>query len=424
MIPAKIEDVLLHNRTNVYKYIAQLHQKRNDIFYIKKEIVAQNLELERLRKIADKANEEKSCFFAMISHEIKNSLNCILGYSTIVSSEKLNDNLSDHVKNLISAGVNLKNIVTNIIDLSCLEAGKLELATELLSLKEVMKNCEKELQHLKLNEDVKIVYIVPENLPEFILGDALRIQQILGDLISNAIKFTKKGSIKISLKIISETANNVKIVFEVVDTGIGMSKKLHLGIFEQKEFKNHKTLRSASLGLAVVKSLVKAMKGNITVRSKLGVGTSFSIELPFSKVLKLPKKVKVVEHKSDIIDLKHKNILVVDDDLLNQKMLLHILNKQNAIVSIVNDGLEALSILKRENFDLVLLDINMPNMTGEELIRQKKRFKLYNKNTPFLALTANNNAKDIEQYLTLGFSDVIFKPYAIPSFVEKIKKAF
>ena len=421
MIPAKIEDILLHNRTNVYKYVDQLHQKRNDIFFLKKEMIAKNLELERLRQIADKANEEKSCFFAMISHEIKNSLNCILGYSSIISSEKLNNNLAEHLENLTSAGVNLKKIVTNIIDLSCLEAGKFQLATELLSLKELMKNCEKELQHLKLNEGVKVVYILPENLPEFVLGDALRIRQVLDNLISNAIKFTKKGSIRISLKIISETVNDVKIVFEVVDTGIGMSRKQYLGIFEQKEFKNHKNFRSASLGLAVVKSLVKAMKGSVAVRSKLGVGTCFSVELPFLKVLKLQKKVKVAVDKSDIVDLKHKNILVVDDDLLNQKMLSHILNKQNAIVSVVNDGLEALSILKRENFDLVLLDINMPNMTGEELILQKQRFKTYNRNTPFLALTANNSTKDIEQYLALGFSDVIFKPYDIPDFVEKIK---
>jgi CheY-like chemotaxis protein len=359
----------------------------------------------------------------MISHEIKNSLNCILGYSTIISSEKLNDNLTDHVKKLSSAGVKLKMIVTNILDFSYLEAGKLELATELLSLKEVMKNCEKELQHLKLNEDIKIVYIVPENLPEFILGDALRIQQILNHLISNAIKFTKKGSIKISLKIISETVNDVKIVFEVVDTGIGMSKKQYSGIFEQKEFKNYKTFRSASLGLAIVKKLVKVMKGRVAVRSELGVGTYFSVELPFSKVLKLQKQVKVVLHKSDIIDLKHKKILVADDDLLNKKMLSHILNKQNATVSLVSDGLEALSILKRENFDLVLLDINMPNMTGEELMLQKQQFKTYNSNTPFFALTANNNTEDIEQYFALGFSNVISKPYAIPDFVEKIKMA-
>ena len=270
MIPAKIEDVLLHNRTNIYKYVDQLYQKRNDIFFIRREIVAQNLELERLRKIADKANEEKSCFFAMISHEIKNSLNCILGYSTIISSEKLNDNLTEHVKNLSSAGTKLKTIVTNILDLSCLEAGKLALATELLSLKEVMKNCEKEMEQLELNEGVKVVYILPENLPEFILGDAVRIQQILANLISNAIKFTKKGSIKISLKIISQTVNDVKIVFEVVDTGIGMSKEQHLGIFEQTDLHVGATgtfYVAPTAHVYVTNDLNVVANGNLTVSS-------------------------------------------------------------------------------------------------------------------------------------------------------------
>ena len=135
----------------------------------------------------------------------------------------------------------------------------------------------------------------------------------------------------------------------------------------------------------------------------------------------LKKHSKSALKNGEITDLKHLKILVADDDLLNQKMLLHVLKKENATISLVNDGLEALSKIEQETFDLVLLDINMPNMTGEELMLNKKHFIEYNCNTPFLALTANTNPEDIERYLKLGFKEVISKPYIIHDLLSKIK---
>ena len=417
-------NVLIHNRTNVYKYVEQLNEKRKDFFFIKREITEKNIELDRLRKIADKANEEKSRFLAMMSHEIRNSLNSILGYSEIISSEELNKNLSEHVKNLSLAGKNLKVIVNDVLDLSRIEAGKLELASELISLKEVMRNCKNDVQYLKINKEVNLIFEIPKKIPKLILGDPVRINQILTNLINNAIKFTKKGSIKISLKIISEIASEVKIAFEVVDTGRGISKEQCLNIFEeyyQNKLNDSRIFKGAGLGLAIVNRLVKAMNGKVSVKSELGVGASFFVEIPFSKISTLKKHSKSALKNGEITDLKHLKILVADDDLLNQKMLLHVLKKENATIFLVNDGLEALSKIKQETFDLVLLDINMPNMTGEELMLNKKHFIKYNCNTPFLALTANTNPEDIERYLELGFKEVISKPYIIHDLLSKIK---
>ncbi|KGL63986.1 hybrid sensor histidine kinase/response regulator [Polaribacter sp. Hel1_85] len=418
-------DVLIHNRTNVYKYVDQLNQNRNDIFFIKREIAEKNIELDELRKIADKANQEKSRFLAMMSHEIRNPLNSILGYAEMISSEKLNKKVAKYIKNLSSAGRNLKVIVDDILDLSRIEAGKLVLISEKVSIKEIIDNCQNDFQHLKTNEEVNLVFLTSEKIPEFVFGDSVRIQQILANLISNGIKFTNKGSVKTSAKVTSETENEITIIFEVADTGRGMSKEQSLKIFEeyqQNELNDNRIHGGAGLGLAIVNRLVKEMNGKVFVKSELNIGTSFFVEIPFSKISKLNRSVKEEILQEKNINLKGKKILVADDDLMNQTIVSHILKKEKAKITIVNDGLEALSKIEKETFDVVLLDINMPNMTGEELMKKKESFVKYNVNTPFLALTANTATEDIERYLELGFSSVISKPYKIANFVDKIKR--
>ena len=417
-------DVLIHNRTNVYKYVDQLNQNRNDIFFIKREIAEKNIELDKLRKIADKANKEKSRFLAMMSHEIRNPLNSILGYAEMISSETLSDQVVKYIKNLSSAGKNLKVIVDDILDLSRIEAGKLDLVTEEISIKEIVNNCENDFQHLNTNEEVNLVFSVSNKIPKFILGDSVRIHQVLANLISNAIKFTEKGSVCTTLDVVSETENEIKLIFEVADTGRGMSKEQGLKIFEeyqQNELNDNRIHGGAGLGLAIVSRLIKAMNGSVSVKSELNVGTSFFVEIPFSKTIKVAPFVAVEITEGKDIDLKNKKVLVADDDVLNQTIVSHILNKEKANITLVNDGLEALSELQKKNFDVILLDINMPNMTGEELMEQKNEFVKYNSNTPFLALTANTANEDIERYLRLGFSGVISKPYKIADFVLKIK---
>ena len=416
-------NVLIHNRTNVYKYVDQLNQNRNDIFFIKREIAEKNKELDRLRKIADKANEEKTRFLAMMSHEIRNPLNSILGYAEMISAEKLNKNVTQYIKNLSASGKNLKVIVDDILDLSRIEAGKLDLVSENVSIKEIVQNCINDFQYLKTNDAVNLVFSVDETIPEFVVGDSVRLNQILANLISNAIKFTNKGSITLNAKSISETENDINIVFEVIDTGRGMSEEQCLKIFEeyqQNELNDNRIHGGAGLGLAIVNRLVKAMFGKIAVKSELKIGSTFKVEIPFPKVI-LENTESKLDVKIEEISLKNKNILVADDDLMNQTIVTHILNKESVCSTVVGDGLEAHIKLQESSFDAVLLDINMPNMTGEELMKKRKTFLKLNSETPFLALTANTSNEDIERYLELGFSAVISKPFKIQDFIQKIK---
>ncbi|MCI2227868.1 ATP-binding protein [Polaribacter sp. MSW13] len=415
--------VLIHNRTNVYKYVDQLNQKRNDIFFIKREIAEKNKELDRLRKIADKANEEKSRFLAMISHEIRNPLNVILGYSEMIAEE--NADVQKYINSLLDAGHNLKVIVEDILDLSRIEAGKLELVSEQISITKIVETCIANFYHQQKTKEVKLEYFISEKVPTFILGDSVRITQVLSNLMSNAIKFTKKGIVKIDVEAVSETAENAVLKFVISDTGRGMTNDQVAKIFEeyqQTEINDNRVFGGAGLGLAIVKRLVHAMNGVILVESKIDKGTRFSIEISFKKVVNhtLPQKQKNVEVNFN--SLKGRRILVADDDVLNQTIVAHILNKEKTVTTIVNDGLEALDKISKESFDVILLDINMPNMTGEDLMRQRDLFDKLNIDTPFLALTANTSSKDVQRYLSLGFSGIISKPYTATEFVEKIKK--
>lgn len=419
-------NVLIHNRTNVYKYVDQLNQNRNDIFFIKREIAEKNKELARLRKVADKANEEKSRFLAMMSHEIRNPLNSILGYTEMISSEKLTKTVSQYLKNLTAAGRNLKVIVDDILDLSRIESGKLELASEKFSLKEVINNCKNDFLHLNKKEEVSLGFKVLENVPQFVLGDSVRIHQILANLISNAIKFTKKGFVNTEVNLISETDKTINVVIKVSDSGRGMSEEQCLKIFEeyqQNKLSDNRIHGGAGLGLAIVNRLVKAMNGRVYVESKLNIGSTFYVEITLKKLQENITELVEENETKTAIDLTGKKILVADDDVLNQTIVSHILSKENVHLTIVNDGLEALSKLEEAIYDVVLLDINMPNMTGEELMKQKDSIAKYNLQTPILALTANTSTEDIDRYLKLGFSGVVSKPFTITSFIQKIKKA-
>lgn len=412
--------ILIHNRTNVYKVVNQLNQDRNNIFFLKRELAEKTIELEKQRKIAEKANEEKSRFLAMMSHEVRNPLNVILGYSEMISKEEINKNVQEYSKLLSISGKHLKIIVDDILDLSRIEAGKLELVNSEINVKQLAENCIINFKHQNKKEDVQLVLKLSKIIPNIVLGDDARIHQILSNLLSNAIKFTQKGEISLTINLISEDKNTIKLSFEIKDSGRGMTKEQAAKIFNeyhQNKKSDNRVFGGAGLGLSIVKRLLTAMNGTISVESKLNIGTVFKVEIPFLKVNSVKKnKEKINITKS----LTGKRILVADDDMLNQTIVAHILNKENVKLTLVKDGLEALNALKTKIFDLVLLDIHMPNITGEQLVQQKNDFNKANINIPFLALTANTTPEDIKRYHKIGFAAIISKPYTANDFLERI----
>lgn len=414
--------VLIHDRTKVYRFVEQLNQSRNDVFFVKREIAEKNKELARLRKVADKANEEKTRFLAMMSHEVRNPLTAILGYTDMISDEPLGDKAKEYIGYLTSAGENLKVIVNDILDLSRIEAGKLELASEEINIKEIVNNCFVNYKNQQKDKVVILDLVVSNAISDIVLGDSVRVTQVLSNLLSNALKFTKKGSVSLEVELVYAGEKTTEICFKIIDTGRGMTIEQTAKIFEeyqQNELNDNRVFGGAGLGLSIVKRLVEAMNGTISVFSELNVGTTFSVEIPFKKYIKQKSKLELLGVNLQEISLKGMRILVVDDDLLNQKITSHFLQKKDATVVILNNGLEALEELDNQFFDVVLLDINMPGITGEELIKRKSSFKK-NNNTPFIALTGNATQKDRDNYLGLGFSDVIFKPFKSDELIEKV----
>ena len=377
----KVVKILIHNRTNVYKIVDQLNQNRNDIFFIKRELAEKNLELAKLRKIAERANEEKSRFLAMMSHEIRNPLNVVLGYSEMIAEEQVNDNVKQYSKLLLRSGKNLKVIINDILDLSRIEAGKFELVNSEMDLKELLENAIKNYKHQNKNKHVSLVLSLPNEMPKLILGDAVRLNQILSNLLSNALKFTEVGVVSLKVTIISENDESIAFAFAIKDSGRGMTQEQTATIFneyQQNEANDYRFFGGAGLGLSIVKRLLEAMEGSIYVDSQLEKGTVFTVNIQFNKVC--PLKAVTIQREKNIAfkSLMGLRILVADDDALNQTIVAHILKKEKVILTQVKDGLEALNMLKDEIFDVVVLDIYMPNITGEALVQQRNSFKLEN----------------------------------------------
>lgn len=418
--------VLLHDRTKLYNNLKELNQSRNDLFFLKRELKEKNEELVRQRQLADKANEEKSRFLAMMSHEVRNPLNVILGYTELLTKERVSRKIEDYLKNLTVAGRNLKVIVDDILDLSRVEAGKLELSKDPISLSSIVDQIEGNYRSSHKDKELDLKFSYSKNLPKIVLGDDVRIYQILTNLINNSIKFTPRGSVSTELKFVSATKGQAKIHFIVSDTGRGMTQSQAASIFEeyqQNELDDNRIHKGAGLGLAIVKRLVSAMNGSITVESELGKGTTFLIDIDFQTVIEVESKGELKENPTlDENRIRGSKILVADDNYLNRSIVEHILKREEAQYLLVKDGVEALNAMQEQQFDLVLLDINMPNLSGEDLIKQKQDFERQNAETPFVALTGNSSKQDIKGYLEIGFVDVIPKPFSSDQLVKIVNR--
>ena len=418
--------VLIHNRTNVYKFVNHLNQGRNDLYFLKRELAEKNKELVRLREAADKANKAKSRFLAMMSHEVRNPLNVILGYTELINKEETSLMVQEYLKYLTISGQNLRVIVDDILDLSRVEAGKLQLAKDPVNIAAVLDQIQKNYESSHKDSDVKLLFEPSENLPESIFGDDVRIIQILTNLINNSIKFTPRGTVTTSVEVKRANKEEVLISFRVKDNGRGMTEEQASKIFEeyqQNRLSDNRLHKGVGLGLSIVKRLVDQMGGEIKVDSFLNYGTTFIVDIPFTidNLSDADNADSGVGNK--LKSLRNKKILVADDNFLNLTIVSHILQKENADFILVKDGIEAEKELEKATFDVVLLDINMPNLSGDDLIKRVKENAVsLNAATPFLALTANNSDEEIANYKSIGFKEVIPKPFTSEQFKDGIKQ--
>lgn len=366
---------------------------------------------EKAKTIAEEAMQAKQTFLSNMSHEIRTPMTAIIGFAKVVLKTDLTDKQKEYITAIKTSSDALLVLINDILDLAKVDAGKMTFDLLPFNLKSSI-SIMLHLFDIKFQEKrLKLVTEFDNAIPELLLGDSVRLNQIMLNLVSNTIKFTTEGEISVRVHLKSEEDDKVNIEFVVTDTGIGIPDNMLATIFENFEQATTSTARlfgGTGLGLAIVKKLVEKQGGVMEVKSKLGQGSTFSFVLSFQKSKTqtlLTTGLTAIELDKDI---KNLNVLVVEDVALNQLLIKIILDDFGFEHEIADNGKIAVEKLQSKSFDIVLMDLQMPDMNGyeaSEIIRKK-----LHSNIPIIALTADVTADDLAQCKAAGMNDHIAKP--------------
>lgn len=383
-----------------------------------------NAELIVSKEKAELASKTKANFLSTVTHELRTPLYAVTGLTNMLLEEDPKPNQIQHLKSLKFSGDYLLTFINDILQINKIEANKVDIEPEAFNLKKKMTNIIAALNNSATDNNVKIHFEYDSNLPENFIADQIKISQILINLIGNAIKFTKDGDIWVRAIKVSEKDELYSVRFEIEDNGIGISEEKQNQLFEsfsQGSIQINRKYGGTGLGLSIVKGLIQILKGTISLKSELGKGSKFMFELP----LKYSEKVEteeVVNYFKDIseIDLKNINILVVEDNKINQMITKKILNKMKLNCDVIDNGEDAVNMVKDKNYHVVLMDIHMPGISGLEATRLIRTF---NKDITIFALTAVTLEDKMHEFDEAGFDDIISKPFKQEDFEKKLYEA-
>ncbi len=362
------------------------------------------------RDQAEKANNAKTDFLSNMSHEIRTPLNAIIGFSQALLEEDIPPSAKEEVRDIVMASDNLLELVNGILDISKLEANKLEIVNTEYSLSKVLNDLVI-LTKARIGEKpIEFRTNFDSSAPAYLYGDYTRLKQIVLNLLTNAAKYTKEGYIEFKVSTVKKD-DICRLIISVEDTGIGIQNdkidKL-FNKFERLDLDKNITIEGTGLGLAITKKLVDLMQGKIVVQSDYGHGSKFTVAIDQRIIATPTKPIDEVQTVVDNVDITGTEILVVDDNKINLKVAERLLKDTNAIVTLVSSGMECIELLKTKTFDLILLDDMMPTMSGVDTFKKLKEdpnFKI-----PTVMMTANAIEGMKEKYLNEGFNDYLSKP--------------
>jgi PAS domain S-box-containing protein len=358
---------------------------------------------------AESAQQIQEQFLANMSHEIRTPMNGIQGMTRLLLETKLTDDQRKFTNMINRSLNNLVVIVTNVLDFSNLKTGKLTLDSSVFDFYELLEEGKKQIERDLTSKNLAFRLTIDPNVPRFVKSDARRVRQILSNLVGNAVKFTNSGEIALHVSVISQTAEQADIHFLLTDTGIGIAANKLETIFEsfaQAEKKISSGYGGAGLGLTISKGLIELLGGTISVKSNPGKGSEFSFHILFELT---GKQENIAQQTDYSLQLKGKKILVVEDNMVNQMLISFVLKKVHIVPDMAANGKEAINLCEKNHYDLIIMDLQMPEMDGyETTIYLREEMKL---TTPIIAMTATALLEDQERSARVGMNDFMIKPF-------------
>lgn len=389
-----------------------------------------NAKLIKAKDEANQSRQEKEDFFAYTSHEIRTPLNAVVGMTKLLGETDLNDSQQKYLRTIAGSAQNILFLVNDVLDISKIEKGGIEFEHIEFSLHEIIEQIIQSLSFKKFEREVELVANIHPNVPQVLVGDPIRFNQILLNLADNALKFTKEGSVTITLRVIDKYEQKVRLFFSVDDTGIGIQEEKLDSIFNSYQQEHASTARQyggTGLGLSICKLLIEKLGGQIKVKSKPGSGTSFYFDLWMDEATSTSIEELKQRQEQEAEKLHDLRILVVDDNQLNREIFYDLVEDplNNVHIFLAQHGKEAVDLLVQNEYDLILMDIQMPVMNGyeaTETIRHHSELPEHKRKIPIIAMTAHVLEGVAEKCLEAGMNDSISKPVNLSVLQKKIKQ--
>ncbi len=420
-IPKPVIPDILRGKVRIF---LDLYIQRNKLDHLLSEMEDANVNLKIAKDKAEEATRVKSMFLANMSHEIRTPLNGVIGLSRLLQKTELNREQEDLVNIIAKSGENLMSIINDILDFSKIESGQIQFESISFQLKEMVENVYQLLRFKAEEKGINFSYIIDKNVPSVLCGDPLRISQILMNLANNAIKFTHQGKVEIRVELIDEYNQASRILFRVIDTGIGISedgKQVLFKEFHQTESSMSRRYGGTGLGLAISKNLVNLMNGEINVVSEEGKGSEFYFRITL-------KKSTLEEGEKELHYHLPKNIriLVAEDNLINQKVFGLSLKQLGYTCDIAQNGQEAYDMHIANQYDIIFMDMQMPEKDGLEATAMIRDYEKENTNFPvayIAAVTANSLNMGKNDCITSGMNNFLSKPFSEKELLTILEEA-